>query len=62
MDRSNPAALKFDYRGRLTVNLGSNEGLGRKFDMLEGILADLTDYDQGTVDLSTLGEGHYIPG
>ena len=62
VDISNPAALKFDYRGRLTVNLGSNEGLRRKFDMLEGILADLTDYDQGTVDLSTLGEGHYIPG
>ncbi len=62
IDAANPAALKLDYQGRLTVNLGSNEQLERKFDVLEGILKDLSDYDDGVIDLSTPGQGHYIPG
>ncbi len=62
IDASNTAAFKLDYHGRLTVNLGGNEQLPRKFNVLEGILKDLSEYDVGTVDLSTPGEGHYIPG
>lgn len=61
IDVSNVSSLKFRYRGNITVDLGKNEALGRKFDMLESILADLAENDKGTINLAKLGEGHFIP-
>ena len=34
IDASNISSLKFDYRGTLVIDLGKNEELARKFDML----------------------------
>ena len=61
IDASNISSLKFDYRGLLVVDLGKNEELARKFDMLESIIADLSENDRGTISLAKVGEGHFIP-
>lgn len=61
IDMSNVASVKFLYRGSLTIDLGRNEGLEKKFDILERILQDLSENDRGIINLATAGEGHYIP-
>lgn len=61
IDVSNLSALKFHFTNDITVDLGKNESLERKFKMLESILADLTENDRGTINLATVGEGHFIP-
>lgn len=61
IDVSNVSSLKFLYRGSITVDLGKNEELERKFDMLERILADRAENDKGTISLVKPGEGHFIP-
>ena len=61
IDASNISSLKFNYRGNLVIDLGKNEELARKFDMLESILADLAENDRGTISLAKVGEGHFIP-
>lgn len=61
IDASNVSSLKFNYRGDLVVDLGKNEELARKFDMLESIIADLAENDRGTISLAKVGEGHFIP-
>ncbi len=61
IDASNISSLKFNYRGDLVVDLGKNEELARKFDMLESIIADLAENDRGTISLAKVGEGHFIP-
>ena len=61
IDASNVSSLKFLYQERITVDLGKNEALDRKFAMLENILADRAENDRGTIDLAKLGEGHFIP-
>lgn len=61
IDASNISSLKFDYRGTLVIDLGKNEELARKFDMLESIIADLSENDRGTISLAKVGEGHFIP-
>lgn len=61
IDVSNVSSLKFLYRGGITVDLGKNEELERKFDMLESILADRAENDKGTISLVKPGEGHFIP-
>lgn len=61
IDVSNIASVKFIYRGSLVVELGRNEELDKKFKMLGSILADLSENERGTINLATVGEGHYIP-
>ena len=61
IDASNVSALKFNYGSSMTVNMGGNEELERKFNMLESMIADRADNDRGTIDLSKVGEGHFIP-
>jgi len=61
IDASNISSLKFNYRGNLVIDMGKNEELARKFDMLESILADLAENDRGTISLAKVGEGHFIP-
>ena len=48
-DASNPG---FAYDGRFTVRLGANENVEYKFGMLQSAVAQLTDSDAGTIDLS----------
>jgi len=61
IDASNVSSFEFTYRGNITVDLGKNEELERKFNMLESILADLAENDRGTISLAKAGEGHFIP-
>ena len=61
IDASNLSSLKFRLDGRMTVELGKNESLERKFKMLESILADRTENDRGVINLAVVGEGHFIP-
>jgi len=61
IDISNVSSLKFNCGNNLIVDLGKNEELARKFDMLGNILADLAENDRGTISLAKAGEGHFIP-
>lgn len=61
IDASNVSSFKFNYGDNLIIDLGKNEELERKFDMLERILADLAENDRGTISLAKVGEGHFIP-
>lgn len=57
-DAANPA---FTYDGRFTVRLGSNENVEYKFGMLESAVAQLTEQDTGTIDLSIDKRAHFSP-
>ena len=52
---SNPS---FDYLGRFTVKLGSNENLEYKFQCLLSAVAALSEGDRGTLDLSIDKRAH----
>ena len=52
---SNPC---FDYLGRFTVKLGSNENLEYKFQCLLSAVAALNEGDRGTLDLSIDKRAH----
>ena len=52
---SNPS---FDYIGRFTVKLGSNENLEYKFQCLLSAVAALNEGDRGTLDLSIDKRAH----
>lgn len=48
----------FDYLGRFKVRLGSNENLEYKFQCLLSAVAELSDGDRGTLDLSIDKRAH----
>jgi cell division protein FtsQ len=55
---SNPS---FDYMGRFTVKLGSDENTEYKFGLLESAVKELEDGDYGTIDLSIDKQAHFSP-
>ncbi len=55
---SNPS---FDYLGRFTVKLGSNENTEYKFGMLLSAVEQLAAGDRGTIDLSIDSKAHFSP-
>ena len=62
IDISNGSDLHFQYLGRFTVRMGSQEKLLSKLDLMRRIVSTLSIGDNGILDLSTEHEGHYIPG
>ena len=62
IDISNIAALRFNYDHRLIVRLGGSELLSNKLRFLEDILKKLDNGETGTLDLTKVSEGHFIPG
>jgi hypothetical protein len=55
---SNPS---FDYMGRFTVKLGSDENIEYKFGLLQSAVQQLKDGDYGTIDLSIDKQAHFSP-
>ncbi len=58
IDMSNVANPSFDYLGRFTVKLGSNENIDYKFQILLSAVAELAEGDRGTLDLSIDRRAH----
>ena len=59
LDMTNVANPTFDYLGRFTVKLGSNENVEYKFQVLLSTVAALKDGDRGTLDLSIDKRAHF---
>lgn len=57
-DVTNPA---FTYDERFTVRLGRDENVEYKFSMLQSAVAQLTEQDTGTIDLSIDKRAHFSP-
>ena len=55
---SNPS---FDYLGRFTVKLGSDENVEYKFGLLASAVSQLQGGDNGTIDLSIDKQAHFSP-
>lgn len=58
VDVSNVANPSFDYLGRFTVKLGSNENVEYKFQCLLSAVDALAEGDRGTLDLSIDKRAH----
>lgn len=58
IDMSNVANPEFDYLGRFTVKLGTNENVEYKFQVLISAVAALAKGDRGTLDLSIDKRAH----
>ena len=58
IDISNPANPSFDYIGRFTVKLGTNENVEYKFQCLISAVDALAEGDRGTLDLSIDKRAH----
>ena len=58
IDVSNVANPQFDYLGRFTVKLGTNENVEYKFQILRSAVATLSEGDRGTLDLSIDKRAH----
>lgn len=58
IDMSNVSNPQFDYLGRFTVKLGSNENVDYKFQLLVSAVAELGEGDSGTLDLSIDKRAH----
>jgi cell division protein FtsQ len=61
IDMSTVANPSFDYLGRFTVKLGSDENIEYKFGMLLSAVSQLKDGDYGTIDLSIDKQAHFSP-
>ena len=59
LDLSNIANPIFDYLGRFTVWMGTEEGLSYKFDKLLSTVSQLEEGDVGTIDLSIDDKVHF---
>ena len=59
LDLSNIANPIFDYMGRFTVWMGTEDGLSYKFDKLLSTVAQLEEGDVGTIDLSIDEKVHF---
>jgi len=58
IDMSNVSSPQFDYLGRFTVKLGSNEDVDYKFQLMIGAVQKLEDGDSGVLDLSIDKRAH----
>lgn len=58
IDISNVASPSFDYLGRFTVKLGTNDDLEYKFQVLLSAVDALAEGDRGTLDLSIDRRAH----
>lgn len=61
IDMSTVANPSFDYLGRFTVKLGSDENMEYKFGMLLSAVQELKEGDTGTIDLSIDKQAHFSP-
>ena len=61
IDMSTITNPSFDYMGRFTVKLGSDENIEYKFGMLAAAVAQLQEGDNGTIDLSIDKQAHFSP-
>jgi cell division protein FtsQ len=61
LDMSTISNPSFDYMGRFTVKLGSDENIGYKFGMLQSAVDGLKESDSGTIDLSIDKQAHFSP-
>ena len=62
LDVSNVGAIKFDYMGRFTVDVGSGESADYKLIKLMKVVEKLEDDENGRIDVSRDGESLFIPG
>ena len=62
IDLSNVTNLTFDYLQRFTVKFGKNEDVEYKFNALASTVAQLSDGDFGTIDLSVEKKASFRPG
>jgi len=61
IDMSTIANPSFDFMGRFTVKLGSDENTAYKFGLLVSAVQQLKDGDYGTIDLSIDKQAHFSP-
>jgi len=61
IDMDNVTNPSFDYLGRFTVKLGTNENIEYKFGLLTSAVEKLEQGDYGTIDLSVDNQAHYSP-
>ncbi|MGN1002996.1 MAG: cell division protein FtsQ/DivIB [Oscillospiraceae bacterium] len=59
IDMSNVASPSFDYLGRFTVKLGSQDDTAYKFQVLISAVEALEEGDSGTIDLSVDKRAHF---
>lgn len=52
--------IRFPYKDRLTISLGSAESLERKLEMLEEVVKRLDSTKRGLIDLSDVGKARFI--
>lgn len=65
MDFSNTADIRLIYQDRITLKLGSTEGLDRKMAMAKKILTEqdeISTTQEGVLDLSIAGRGYFSQG
>lgn len=61
LDVSNLTSIRMNYAGRFQVRLGGADRLADKLDFLGQMLEELSYGETGTIDLTRVTEGHYIP-
>lgn len=61
LDVSNLTSIRMNYGDRFLVRLGGADRLADKLDFLEQMLEELSYGETGTIDLTRVTEGHYIP-
>lgn len=61
IDMDNVSNPKFEYLDRFTVKLGANSDVEYKLQMLEGVIAELTETEKGTIDLSDASKVSFRP-
>ena len=61
LNMSDTTDVTFDYLERYTVRLGQDDNLNDKVAILDGVVAQLGEYDMGEIDLSKAQEAHFIP-
>ncbi len=61
VDVSNLTSIRMNYAGRFQVRLGGADRLEDKLDFLGQMLEEHSYGETGTIDLTRVTEGHYIP-
>ncbi len=61
LDVSNIANITFDFKGRITVTMGSGENADSKISWMLSIYDTCTETDVGRIDVSEDGLGRFIP-
>jgi len=49
------------YGNRFLVALGDTSSLSKKIEMLRAVIAELTDFDKGTINVSAVKEARFRP-